>query len=85
MKTAVIAALIGSAAAFAPSKTGPASTSLNAFENELGAQVSAYDICSRGRRPSDVLADRFTTVPSVLQTTSPMSWRDARLSYYCVH
>ena len=38
MKSAVIAALIGSAAAFAPAQTGKATTALNAFENELGAQ-----------------------------------------------
>ena len=39
MKTAVIAALVGSAAAFAPAPVAKTSTSLNAFENELGAQV----------------------------------------------
>ena len=39
MKSAIIAALIGSAAAFAPAQTGKATTSLNAFENELGAQA----------------------------------------------
>ena len=39
MKTAaVLAALIGSAAAFAPAQTGKASTALRAFEDELGAQ-----------------------------------------------
>ena len=38
MKSAIIAALIGSAAAFAPAQTGKATTALNAFENELGAQ-----------------------------------------------
>lgn len=37
MKTAVIATLIGSAAAFAPSQQKKASTSLKAFENEIGA------------------------------------------------
>jgi len=39
MKSAIIAALIGSAAAFAPAQTGKATTALNAFENELGAQA----------------------------------------------
>jgi len=38
MKSAIIAALIGSAAAFAPAQTGKATTALNAFESELGAQ-----------------------------------------------
>eukprot|EP00574_Skeletonema_japonicum_P005085 CAMPEP_0201714030 /NCGR_PEP_ID=MMETSP0593-20130828/660_1 /ASSEMBLY_ACC=CAM_ASM_000672 /TAXON_ID=267983 /ORGANISM="Skeletonema japonicum, Strain CCMP2506" /LENGTH=69 /DNA_ID=CAMNT_0048203255 /DNA_START=23 /DNA_END=228 /DNA_ORIENTATION=+ len=38
MKSAIIAALIGSAAAFAPAQTGKATTALNAFENEVGAQ-----------------------------------------------
>jgi len=38
MKTAIAAALIGSAAAFAPAQTGKASTALSAFENELGVQ-----------------------------------------------
>ena len=39
MKLAAFATLIGSAAAFAPASTGKASTSLNAFESELGAQA----------------------------------------------
>ena len=38
MKSAVIATLIGSAAAFAPAQNKASSTALNAFENELGAQ-----------------------------------------------
>ena len=38
MKLALIAALAGSAAAFAPAQTGKASTALNAFESELGVQ-----------------------------------------------
>ena len=38
MKTAIIASLIASAAAFAPSKQAATSTSLKAFEDELGAQ-----------------------------------------------
>ena len=39
MKTAVLASLIASAAAFAPAKTAQTSTALNAFESELGAQA----------------------------------------------
>jgi len=38
MKTAIIASLIASAAAFAPAKTASKSTALNAFEDALGAQ-----------------------------------------------
>ena len=38
MKLAVLAALFSSAAAFAPAQIGKATTALNAFENELGAQ-----------------------------------------------
>ena len=38
MKTAILATLAASAAAFAPAQTGKATTALNAFENELGAQ-----------------------------------------------
>jgi Chlorophyll A-B binding protein len=40
MKTAIVASLIASAAAFAPaSQKSVSSTALNAFENELGAQA----------------------------------------------
>ena len=38
MKTAVIASLVASAAAFAPTKQAASSTALKAFEDELGAQ-----------------------------------------------
>jgi len=38
MKLATFAAVVGSVAAFAPSQTRKASTSLNAFESELGVQ-----------------------------------------------
>ena len=38
MKTAVLASLIATAAAFAPAKQAAKSTTLNAFEDELGAQ-----------------------------------------------
>ena len=45
MKSVVFAAAIASAAAFAPAQTGKATTSLNAFESELGAQppLGFYD------------------------------------------
>merc|ERR1719163_779260 len=45
MKSVAALALIGSAAAFAPAQTGKASTKLNAFEDELGAQppLGFYD------------------------------------------
>lgn len=38
MKTVILASLIASAAAFAPSKQAAGSSALKAFENELGAQ-----------------------------------------------
>jgi hypothetical protein len=38
MKTAILACLVASAAAFAPSKQAGSSSALKAFENELGAQ-----------------------------------------------
>jgi Chlorophyll A-B binding protein len=38
MKTAILASLVASAAAFAPSKQAASSSALNAFESELGAQ-----------------------------------------------
>merc|ERR1719182_506887 len=45
MKSAVLAATIATAAAFAPAPAGKASTSLSAFENELGVQppLGFYD------------------------------------------
>jgi hypothetical protein len=39
MKLSIIATLIASAAAFAPSKVAQTSTSLNAFEGEIGSQA----------------------------------------------
>jgi len=39
MKITALAALMGSAAAFAPAQTGKAITALNAFESELGSQA----------------------------------------------
>merc|ERR1719362_1007122 len=38
MTSALLAALIGSAAAFAPASQKPSTTALNAFETELGVQ-----------------------------------------------
>ena len=38
MKSAIIAAIIGSAAAFAPAPVAKTTTAINAFEDELGAQ-----------------------------------------------
>jgi len=45
MKVLATLALLGSAAAFAPQQAGKASTALNAFENEIGAQppLGFYD------------------------------------------
>ena len=45
MKTAILASLIASAAAFAPAKQAASSTQLSAFESELGAQepLGFYD------------------------------------------
>ena len=39
MKSAIIAAVIGSAAAFAPAPVAKTTSAINAFENELGAQA----------------------------------------------
>eukprot|EP00545_Synedropsis_sp_CCMP1620_P001689 CAMPEP_0119009616 /NCGR_PEP_ID=MMETSP1176-20130426/4476_1 /TAXON_ID=265551 /ORGANISM="Synedropsis recta cf, Strain CCMP1620" /LENGTH=105 /DNA_ID=CAMNT_0006962161 /DNA_START=30 /DNA_END=343 /DNA_ORIENTATION=- len=39
MKSVIIASLLASAAAFAPAKSASKTTSLAAFENELGAQA----------------------------------------------
>ena len=39
MKSVIIASLIAAASAFAPAKQAPATTAVQAFENELGAQA----------------------------------------------
>ena len=39
MKTAILASVVASAAAFAPAQQKATSTSLSAFEDELGVQV----------------------------------------------
>src|SRR6056300_1113038 len=45
MKSVIFASAVASAAAFAPAQTGKATTALNAFESELGAQppLGLYD------------------------------------------
>ena len=45
MKTAILASLVAATSAFAPAKQAATTTSLNAFENELGAQepLGFYD------------------------------------------
>lgn len=44
MKTAILASLVASTAAFAPqSVTSKSSTALNAFQDELGAQPPVRD------------------------------------------
>merc|ERR1719507_2388976 len=59
MKSALLATLIGSAAAFAPTQTSKASSSLAAFEDELGAQppLGFYD--PFGMLSGDVSQERF--------------------------
>mmetsp|Transcript_12401 Transcript_12401/g.26974 ORF Transcript_12401/g.26974 Transcript_12401/m.26974 type:complete len:211 (+) Transcript_12401:71-703(+) len=59
MKSVAALALIGSAAAFAPAQTGKASTKLNAFEDELGAQppLGFYD--PLGMLNGDCSQERF--------------------------
>ena len=59
MKSAIIAALIGSAAAFAPAPAAKTSTAVNAFEDELGAQppLGFYD--PFGMLNGDVSQERF--------------------------
>ena len=59
MKSAIIAALIGSAAAFAPAQTGKASTQLRAFEDELGAQAPLGFYDPFGMLSGDVTQERF--------------------------
>ena len=49
MKTAILASLIASAAAFAPAQQKASSTSLAAFEDELGVQVR-FPCCHRHRQ-----------------------------------
>ena len=59
MKSAIIAALIGSAAAFAPAQNKAATTSLNAFEDELGAQPPLGFFDPFGMLSGDCTQERF--------------------------
>eukprot|EP00956_Cyclotella_meneghiniana_P044322 scaffold312682_cov156-Cyclotella_meneghiniana.AAC.1 len=59
MKSAIIASLIAGAAAFAPAQTGKASTSLRAFEDELGAQPPLGFFDPFGLLSGDVTQERF--------------------------
>ena len=49
MKSAILAAILGSAAAFAPAQSGKASTALRAFEDEVRKDIVAICIPMGGR------------------------------------
>ena len=59
MKSAIIAAIIGSAAAFAPAPVAKTTSAINAFEDELGAQppLGFFDLF--GLLAGDVTQERF--------------------------
>ena len=59
MKLIIAATLAASAAAFAPAKVAQTSTSLNAFEDELGAQAPLGFFDPLGLLNGDVDQDRF--------------------------
>jgi hypothetical protein len=59
MKLIIAATLAASAAAFAPSKVAQTSTSLNAFEDELGAQAPLGFFDPLGLLNGDVDQERF--------------------------
>jgi len=59
MKSVIFAAAVASAAAFAPAQTGKATTSLNAFENELGAQPPLGFFDPFGMLSGDCTQERF--------------------------
>lgn len=59
MKSAIIAALIGSAAAFAPPSAVKTTTSVHAFEDELGAQAPLGFFDPFGMLSGDVSQERF--------------------------
>eukprot|EP00984_Skeletonema_dohrnii_P001023 scaffold323_cov74-Skeletonema_dohrnii-CCMP3373.AAC.7 len=59
MKSAIIAALIGSAAAFAPAQNKAATTALNAFEDELGVQPPLGFFDPFGMLSGDCSQERF--------------------------
>ena len=59
MKIAALTALVASASAFAPAQTGSATTALNAFEDELGAQAPLGFFDPFGMLSGDVTQERF--------------------------
>ena len=59
MKLAALSALVASATAFAPAQTGKATTALNAFEDELGAQAPLGFFDPFGMLSGDVTQERF--------------------------
>ncbi len=59
MKSVIIAAIIGSAAAFAPAPVAKTTSSLNAFEDELGAQPPLGFFDPLGMLSGDVTQERF--------------------------
>ena len=65
MKSAIIATLVGSAAAFAPAPVAKTSSAVNAFEDELGAQppLGFYD--PFGMLNGDVSQERFDQLRDV--------------------
>jgi hypothetical protein len=59
MKSVIFAAAIASAAAFAPAQVGKATTALNAFEDELGAQPPLGFFDPFGMLSGDCTQERF--------------------------
>jgi hypothetical protein len=59
MKSAIIAALIGSAAAFAPAPAAKTSSAVRAFEDELGVQPPLGFFDPFGMLSGDVTQERF--------------------------
>jgi hypothetical protein len=59
MKSAIIAALIGSAAAFAPAPVAKTSSAVRAFEDKLGAQPPLRFFNPFGKLFGDVTQERF--------------------------
>ena len=59
MKSAILAALVGSAAAFAPAPVAKTTSALNAFEDELGVQPPLGFFDPFGMLSGDVTQERF--------------------------
>ena len=59
MKSAIIATLIGSAAAFAPAPVAKTTSAINAFEDELGAQAPLGFFDPFGMLSGDATQERF--------------------------